>query len=140
MTEVTGWNTIGVTNLSVLVDGRFNLQFTGLDGEKRNIFIPGPSVPMLVAGLTTLAAQQAEGRVNIGDPVPQSHFFWVKALAVATDAEGSEFALIITTSDGLPVRFLLNANGAETLANALVGSLSKHGIDIQRQRPEETRH
>ena len=46
--SVSGWDTIGPTSASIIDKQKLMLEFTGVDGEKQNVFLPiasfGPCV------------------------------------------------------------------------------------------------
>lgn len=126
MANVRGWDTNGVTKIGALEDGRISLQFSGKDGETRNVFIPAPSLSNLVISLMGFGAKAAE-RLDIGEAIDGSQMLSVHDVAVAAAKDGSEFSLIVTTQDRLELRFLLTRATIELLADGLVASLSEHG-------------
>lgn len=129
MSKVQAWDTNGVTDLGALDDGRIKLEFSGTDGQKRNILIPGASIPHLVASLVAFNAKVSTA-TGTKDTIAGTHMLGVKSFTVGADESGSDFAVALTTGDGLQLRFLLNTNNAEALATALVATLAEHGRSL----------
>ena len=139
MTEIRGWNTTGITGLGLLSDGRLKLEFTGADGEKRNIFMPADLIPLLVVKLidfnAKVAATQGKGDLKPGDNVAS-----VKHVAAGSNDDGTEFFLALTTLDDLQLRFLLTTRMTEGLALGLVSELSRHGKSLPPLHSEGSKH
>ena len=62
--KVKAWDTKGVANVGAIRGGKLNLTFEGMDGQKRNIFIPLGSAASLINGLASIAgaAMTQEGK------------------------------------------------------------------------------
>src|SRR5262245_28702695 len=137
MADAVGWDTNGVTQVGMLTDGRANLTFSSTDGQTRNIFIPCASIGQLVVNLIAVGAEfeRLQGS-QIGDAIPSSHLMGINAAAVAADQSGTDFAISLTTKDGLTLRFHFDRNTIQSLATALVATLAKHGMQIVPPHPE----
>ena len=126
MTGITGWETNGVTKLSALGDGRISLEFTGKDDDIRNVFIPAESVSNLVATLIAFCAE-IQHTHDVGEVIEKSQNLSVREIGVGAAKDGSEFSLIVTTTDNLQLRFLLTPVTTEALAGGLIVTLAEHG-------------
>jgi hypothetical protein len=140
MTKIAGWDTDGVTKLGAMTNGRLNLEFSGTDGTKRNIFVPGETVSMLVASLIAFNAKASKAAGKTDVFLPGTKLLSVKSVGIGSDERGSEFALSLTTKDDLQLRFDFDPNTIEALAIGLIAILEKHGKTLPPQRPEGLRH
>jgi hypothetical protein len=141
METVKGWDTTGISDIGMIADGRVNLTFKGLDGQSRDILIPGASIGQAVVSLIAASAEfEARQSGKLGEAIPSTHLMGINQSQVAADALGTEFAVVLRTKDGLAMRFLFDRNTIEALATALVGTLAKHGIQVDPRRPEGSTH
>ena len=128
---IKGWDTIGVTNFSMMADKRIAREFTGTDGQKRNIFVPAESIAPEIANLVALFKKATDtGALGpaIGTEVSGKFMLGLKRISLGSDAGGSEFMVLLETGDGLQLRFLLNRSTMETLATAVAVVAAKHGM------------
>src|ERR1041384_319643 len=132
MANVKGWDTIGITNIGLLTDGKANLTVTGTDRQIRNIFIPGASIGQTILTLIGIGAKFEEKQnTTLGEAIPSTHLMGINESQIAADATGRDFALVLKTKDGLAMRFHFDRNTIEGLAMALMSVLQKHGIQVQ---------
>ncbi|KAB2919925.1 MAG: hypothetical protein F9K29_03435 [Hyphomicrobiaceae bacterium] len=136
MTSVKGWDTQGVTGLGLLSDGRLKLEFTGTNGEKRNVFMPADIIPQLVASLIAFNDKMPPGKAL----EEGTHLLGIKHFAVGSSDSGGEFVLALTTGDNLQMRFLMGGETIELLAAGLASALKKHGRSIESQHPSGKKH
>lgn len=127
--KLVGWDTIGVTSVGLLADGRVKREFTGTDGQKRNIFVP---LNTLAQELLTLQQATAAARergitpkLTVGDKIDGSGMIKVESVLAGKSADGSEVAIVIETIDKLPIRLLTDRGTAETLRDALSAVLGQ---------------
>ena len=146
--KITGWDTVGVTNIGVMDEGRrFNLQFTGTDGETRNIFVPHEAIGPFIMTLLTLQGPAREERIqrgieieDVGGEMSGQFLLAVSQIHIAADEQGTEFALNIRTRDNLELRFQLDPSTTESVAVGLVTTLAKYGISVSLPTDSETKH
>ena len=146
--KITGWDTIGVTNIGVMDEGRrFNLQFTGTDGAVRNIFVPHEAVGPFVASLLAIQVPARDERIksgietgDVGGEISGQFLLGVSQIQIAADEQGTEYVLNIRTGDGLDLRFQLDPNSTVSLAVGLVAILAKHGISVALPTVPETKN
>ena len=139
MGKASGFDTVGVTKVGALRDGRISLQFTGTDGDVRNVFIPAASVSNMVTTLLALCAK-IELPKNVGDKMEGQHNISIRQIGIGAAEDGSEFSIVVRTIDNLELRFQLTPESIESFAGGLIATLSAHGRSPTQTRPEVTRH
>jgi hypothetical protein len=135
---VKGWNA-EVTGVGALDGGRAKLELTGQDGQKRNVFLPAGTLPALVASLVGLSATLAK-KTGGPDALAGKHMMGLKSFTIGSDDSGQEFALALTTIDGLELAFQLDGRTAEALTAGLVSTLEKHGRSPSLLRSQRPKH
>ena len=138
MGKVSGFDSVGVTKVGALRDGRVSLQFTGTDDAVRNVFIPAASVSNMVTTLLTLCANIELPK--FGDKLEGQLYMTIREIDIGAAEDGAEFSIVVRTIDNLELRFLLTPESIESFAGGLVATLSDHGRSPTQTRPEGTRH
>jgi|GEM_PF-5777636 len=133
--KITGFDSIGMTELGLLQDGRVNIEFTGTDGAKQVTFFPASIMSQLVMSLIAFNAKIAEATEQTDDLAFQNTSK-VKEFSVGSNDQGTEFAVAFRNTDDLVLSFGLDANSTESLTVALLSALSEHGITPRLQNPE----
>ena len=135
----TYWDTKGVTNIAALKNGRLALKFAGEDGNNRVLTIPASHAINLITSLRSLASQVAKTH-DVGETISDTQRLTADSIGVGSAPDGSEFSLMVRTSDKLELHLGLPPRTAEALAAGLISTLAEHGREPENLKSDSPKH